>query len=193
VIHPDVAIEGPCVVGEDCVIRSGSRLEDAVLGRGVEVRDHCVVVSSRIGDDAKLGPFAHVRPGSIIEADAHVGNFVELKKTRLGRGSKASHLTYLGDADIGAGCNIGAGTITCNYDGVNKHPTTLGPDVFVGSDSQLVAPVTVGAGAYVAAGTTVTENVPAGALALSRTRQMNLEGWVERRKKKAAGARSSHS
>jgi len=133
-----------------------------------------------------------VRPGSIVEAGAHVGNFVELKKTRLGTGSKASHLTYLGDADIGPNCNIGAGTITCNYDGVNKYPTTLGAGVFVGSDSQLVAPVTVGEGAYVAAGTTVTENVPPGALALSRVRQLNLEGWVARRKK-AAGGRSSRS
>jgi bifunctional UDP-N-acetylglucosamine pyrophosphorylase / glucosamine-1-phosphate N-acetyltransferase len=192
VFYPDVLVEGDCVIGEDCVIRSGSRLAGVVLGRGVEVRDHCVLLDSRIDDDAQLGPFAHVRPGSIVEAGAHVGNFVELKKTRLGKGSKASHLTYLGDADIGPYCNIGAGTITCNYDGVNKHPTTLGAGVFVGSDSQLVAPVTVGPGAYVAAGTTVTENVPAGALALSRVRQLNLEGWVARRKK-AAGGRPSRS
>jgi bifunctional UDP-N-acetylglucosamine pyrophosphorylase/glucosamine-1-phosphate N-acetyltransferase len=128
-----------------------------------------------------------------VEASAKVGNFVELKKTRLGKGSKAPHLAYLGDADIGPACNIGAGTITCNYDGANKFATTLGAGVFVGSDSQLVAPVTLGAGAYVAAGTTVTEDVPPGALALSRVRQLNMEGWVERRKKKAAGARSSNS
>jgi bifunctional UDP-N-acetylglucosamine pyrophosphorylase/glucosamine-1-phosphate N-acetyltransferase len=184
VLYPDVIIEGASVIGEDCVVRSGSRLADVVLGRGVEVKDHCVLLASRIGDNAQIGPFAHVRPGSIVEADAHLGNFVELKKTRLGRGSKASHLTYLGDADIGPGCNIGAGTITCNYDGVSKHPTTLGAGVFVGSDTQLVAPVTLGAGAYVAAGTTVTEDVPAGALALSRVRQINMEGWVARRKKK---------
>jgi bifunctional UDP-N-acetylglucosamine pyrophosphorylase/glucosamine-1-phosphate N-acetyltransferase len=193
VFYPDVLVEGDCVIGEDCLVRSGSRLAGVVLGRGVEVKDHCVLLDSRIGDNAQLGPFAHVRPGSIVEANAHVGNFVELKKTRLGKGSKASHLAYLGDADIGPGCNIGAGTITCNYDGVNKHPTTLGAGVFVGSDSQLVAPVTIGEGAYVAAGTTVTENVPAGALALSRVRQLNLEGWVARRKKKAAGGRSSRS
>jgi bifunctional UDP-N-acetylglucosamine pyrophosphorylase/glucosamine-1-phosphate N-acetyltransferase len=129
----------------------------------------------------------------VLEANARVGNFVELKKTRLGKGSKAPHLAYLGDAEIGPNCNIGAGTITCNYDGVNKYPTTLGPGVFVGSDSQLVAPVTLGEGAYVAAGTTVTEDVPPGALALSRVRQLNLEGWVARRKKKAAGGSSSHS
>jgi bifunctional UDP-N-acetylglucosamine pyrophosphorylase/glucosamine-1-phosphate N-acetyltransferase len=155
-----------------------------VVGRRVEIRDHCVLADGRIGDDARIGPFAHLRPGSIVEAEAHVGNFVELKKTRLGRGSKASHLAYLGDAEIGPGCNIGAGTITCNYDGTNKHRTSLGPGVFVGSDTQLVAPVAVGKGAYVAAGTTVTEDVPPGALALSRVRQLNLPGWVARRKKK---------
>ena len=193
VFYPDVLVEGDCVIGEDCVIRSGSRLANMVLGRGVEVKDHCVLQDSRVGDEAQLGPFAHLRPGSILEANARVGNFVELKKTRLGKGSKASHLAYLGDADIGPGCTIGAGTITCNYDGVNKHPTTLGAGVFVGSDSQIVAPVTIGEGAYVAAGTTVTDDVPAGALALSRVRQLNLEGWVARRKTKAAGGRSSHS
>ena len=193
VIHPDVLIEGDTVVGEDCVIRSGSRLTNMVLGRGVEVKDHCVLTDSKVGDDAQLGPFAHLRPGSVLEAKSKVGNFVELKKTRLGHGSKAPHLAYLGDAQIGPSCNIGAGTITCNYDGVHKHATTLGPGVFIGSDTQLVAPVTVGEGAYIAAGTTVTEDVPAGALAISRTRQLNLEGWVERRKKKDAAGHSSRS
>jgi len=192
VLYPDVLLEGECVIGEDCVVRSGSRLVNMVLGRGVEVKDHCVLQDSRIGDDAQLGPFAHLRPGSILDAKAKVGNFVELKKTRLGKGSKAPHLAYLGDAQIGPGCNIGAGTITCNYDGVHKHQTTLGPGVFIGSDTQLVAPVTVGEGAYVAAGTTVTDDVPPGALAISRVRQLNLEGWVAR-KKKAAGGGSSHS
>lgn len=190
VLYPDVYIEGECVIGEDCVVRPGSRLVNMTLGRGVEVKDHCVLTDSRIGDDAQLGPFAHLRPGSVLDAKARVGNFVELKKTRLGLGSKAPHLAYLGDAEIGPGCNIGAGTITCNYDGVHKHPTKLGPGVFIGSDTQLVAPVTVGEGAYVAAGTTVTEDVPAGALAISRTRQLNLEGWVERRKRKATGGGS---
>jgi bifunctional UDP-N-acetylglucosamine pyrophosphorylase/glucosamine-1-phosphate N-acetyltransferase len=183
VLYPDVIIEGECTIGEDCVIRSGSRLANMTLGRAVEVKDHCVLQDSRIGDEAQLGPFAHLRPGSVLEAGARVGNFVELKKTRLGKGSKAPHLAYLGDAEIGERCNVGAGTITCNYDGTHKHKTTLGPGVFVGSDSQLVAPVTIGAGAYVAAGTTVTEDVPPGALALSRVRQLNLEGWVARRKK----------
>ena len=185
VLYPDVIIEGACVIGEDCIIRPGSRLVNMVLGRGVEVKDHCVLQDSRVGDEAQLGPFAHLRPGSIMEANTKVGNFVELKKTRLGKGSKAPHLAYLGDAEIGERCNIGAGTITCNYDGTHKHKTTLGPGVFVGSDSQLVAPVTLGAGSYVGAGTTVTQDVPAGALALTRVRQLNLEGWVARRKKKA--------
>jgi bifunctional UDP-N-acetylglucosamine pyrophosphorylase/glucosamine-1-phosphate N-acetyltransferase len=193
VFYPDVLVEGACVIGEDCVLRSGSRLVNMVLGRGVEVKDHCVLADSRIGDDAQLGPFAHLRPGSTLDANARVGNFVELKKTRLGRGSKAPHLAYLGDAEIGPGCNIGAGTITCNYDGVHKHTTTLGPGVFVGSDTQLVAPVTLGEGAYVAAGTTVTDDVPPGALAISRVRQLNLEGWVARRKKTTAGRGSTHS
>jgi len=193
VFYPDVLVEGASVIGEDCILRSGSRLANMVLGRGVEVKDHCVLQDSTIGDDAQLGPFAHLRPGSILEAKARVGNFVELKKTRLGKGSKAPHLAYLGDAEIGPGCNIGAGTITCNYDGTHKHKTELGPGVFIGSDTQLVAPVTVGEGAYVAAGTTVTQDVPPGALAISRTRQLNLEGWVARRKQKAAGGGTSHS
>ena len=196
-IYPDVIVEGACVLGEDCVVRPGCRLIDVVLGRGVEVKDHSVLQESRVGDGAAVGPFAHLRPGSVLEAGARVGNFVELKKTRMGRGSKASHLAYLGDADIGADCNIGAGTITCNYDGERKHPTTLGAGVFVGSDTQLVAPVTVGAGAYVGAGTTVTEDVPPGALAISRVRQLNLEGWVKRRGRKRAkrqrAGRSPHS
>jgi bifunctional UDP-N-acetylglucosamine pyrophosphorylase/glucosamine-1-phosphate N-acetyltransferase len=181
IVYPDVIVEGPTVIGEDCVIRSGCRLTDSRLERGVEVRDHSVVLESRVGNGAKIGPFAHLRPGSVLEADCHVGNFVELKKTRLGRTSKANHLAYLGDATIGPGCNIGAGTITCNYDGKYKHPTILGRDVFIGSDTQLVAPVKVDDGSYVAAGSTVTQDVPSGALAISRSRQRNVEGWVKRR------------
>ena len=192
ILYPDVIVEGAARIGEDCVIRPGCRLNGVVLGRGVEIKDHSVLEDAKVGDGATIGPFAHLRPGSVLERNAKVGNFVELKKTRLGAGSKASHLAYLGDAEIGDGCNIGAGTITCNYDGENKHRTTLGPGVFIGSDTQLVAPVTVGEGAYVGAGTTVTDDVPAGALALSRVRQINLEGWVGRRKK-SGRARSSHS
>ena len=193
VLYPDVIVEGASSIGADCVVHSGTRLTDVVLGNGVLVKDHCVLRESRLGDGAEVGPFAHFRPGAVLDDAAKVGNFVELKKTRLGRGSKASHLAYLGDAEIGPGCNIGAGTITCNYDGTGKYKTTLGPGVFIGSDTQLVAPVTVGEGAYVGAGTTVTDDVPAGALAISRVRQLNLEGWVARRKAKAGKAGASRS
>jgi bifunctional UDP-N-acetylglucosamine pyrophosphorylase/glucosamine-1-phosphate N-acetyltransferase len=181
VIHSDVVIEGASVVGEDCVVGRGSRVVASRLGRGVLIKDYSLIYDSVVGHGAQVGPFAHLRPGSLVDAEARVGNFVELKKTRLGRGSKASHLAYLGDATIGPACNIGAGTITCNYDGKLKHPTTLGREVFIGSDTQLVAPVHLKDGAYVAAGTTVTENVPAGALAIGRSRQRNIEGWVAKR------------
>jgi len=184
VIWPDVIVEGRCVIGEDCVLRSGCRVADSRIGRGVEIKDHSVILESTVGAGTQVGPFAHLRPGVVLQRDCRVGNFVELKKTQMGRGSKANHLAYLGDARIGPDCNIGAGTITCNYDGEKKHLTTLGPDVFIGSDTQLVAPVTVRAGAYVAAGTTVTEDVPPGSLAIGRARQRNLQGWVARRKKK---------
>jgi len=186
-LYPGVIIEGASVLGEGCVVRPGCRLVSVVAGRNVEFRDHSLVQESRLGDGASVGPFAHLRPGSVLEAEVRVGNFVEVKKSRLGRGTKASHLSYLGDAEIGAGSNIGAGTITCNYDGVKKNPTRLGRGVFIGSDTQLVAPVTLGDGAYVAAGTTVTRDVPAGALAISRCDQKNLEGWVARRRRKKKG------
>jgi bifunctional UDP-N-acetylglucosamine pyrophosphorylase/glucosamine-1-phosphate N-acetyltransferase len=136
-----------------------------------------------VGDGALLGPYAHLRPGSEIGEAAHLGNFVETKKVRMGKGSKANHLSYLGDAVIGAGVNVGAGAITCNYDGVHKHTTTIGDGVFVGSDSTLVAPLTVGDGAYIAAGSCITEDVPAEALALGRSRQTTKPGWVAGRKK----------
>ena len=184
IIYPGVTIEGASVLGEDCVVRQGCRLVDSRIGRGVEIKDYSVVLESRIDDGAKVGPFAHLRPGSRLDRDVRVGNFVELKKTRLGRGTKANHLAYLGDATIDAECNIGAGTITCNYDGERKHPSILGRGVFVGSDAQLVAPVRLEDGAYVAAGTTVTEDVPAGALAIGRARQRNVPGWVARRKRR---------
>ena len=189
VIWPGVLVEGRCVIGEDCEIRSGVRLCDATLGQGVRVLDHCVVEESRLADGAVVGPFAYLRHGTVVEERAKVGTFVETKKTRLGRGSKAPHLSYLGDAEIGPDCNIGAGTITCNYDGVDKHSTVIEAGVFVGSDTQLVAPVRVGAGAYVAAGSTVTDDVPPGALAISRTPQANVEGWVDRKRRKSARKR----
>jgi len=182
-IYPDVLIEGATVIGQDCTIRSGCRVNESKIGNGATIKDHCLVDNSKIGPGAEVGPFAHLRPGTDLGPETKVGNFVELKKARLGRGSKASHLSYLGDATIGANCNIGAGTITCNYDGSKKHQTVLGDGVFIGSDSQLVAPVKVGKGAYVAAGSSVVEDVPAGSLAIGRGRQVNIVGWVKRRRK----------
>jgi bifunctional UDP-N-acetylglucosamine pyrophosphorylase/glucosamine-1-phosphate N-acetyltransferase len=189
VIHPDVIVEGATVLGQECVVQHGCRIVDCRIGSGVEIKDHSLLIESKVGNGAQVGPFAHLRPGSVLEKDARVGNFVEMKKATLGRGSKANHLTYLGDATVGAGSNIGAGTITCNYDGRLKHPTTIGSGVFIGSDTQLVAPVRLYDGAYVAAGSTVTDDVPSGALALSRCRQRNVRGWVERKARQQAGKR----
>ncbi|NIM02222.1 MAG: UDP-N-acetylglucosamine diphosphorylase/glucosamine-1-phosphate N-acetyltransferase [Acidobacteria bacterium] len=189
VIYPGVIVEGACRIGAECVIRPGCRIVDSTIGAGTEIKDFSVVLESRVARNAAVGPFAHLRPGSILDDSTKVGNFVEVKKTRLGRGSKASHLTYLGDATIGEGCNIGAGTITCNYDGANKSPTDLGKGVFIGSNTQLVAPLKIGAGAYVAAGSTVTRDVPKGALAIGRSRQKNIEGWVARQSKKRKRAK----
>lgn len=182
VVYPGVIIEGASILGEGCVVGPGARLRDVVAGKDVEIKDHCFLADARLGDGAVVGPFAHFRPGVVLETGAKVGNFVEIKKSRIGKGTKAMHLSYLGDADVGPGCNIGAGTITCNYDGEKKSPTVLGAGVFIGSDTQLVAPVKVGKGAYVAAGTTVTEDVPPGSLAIGRCKQANVEGWVERRR-----------
>jgi bifunctional UDP-N-acetylglucosamine pyrophosphorylase / glucosamine-1-phosphate N-acetyltransferase len=183
IIHPHVYLEGRTALGNGCEIQSGVRIADSTLGSGVFVNNHCVITSARVGDEARLGPFAHIRPDSEIGPEAHVGNFVELKKTMLGRGSKAGHLTYLGDATIGEKVNIGAGTITCNYDGVSKNQTVIEDGAFIGSDSQLVAPVRVGQGAYVAAGSSITRDVPADSLAISRGAQTNKEGWVSRRRR----------
>jgi bifunctional UDP-N-acetylglucosamine pyrophosphorylase/glucosamine-1-phosphate N-acetyltransferase len=188
VIEPYVQLLGETRIGSECRIRSYSVVQNSVLGDGVLVRNGCVMDGAEIADGAVLGPYAHLRPESRIGEGAHVGNFVETKKVRLGKGSKANHLNYLGDAEIGAGVNIGAGAITCNYDGVHKHLTTIGDGVFVGSDSTLVAPVTLGDGSYVAAGSCVTMEVPAGALAVGRSRQVNKEGWAARKKLRAQGA-----
>jgi bifunctional UDP-N-acetylglucosamine pyrophosphorylase/glucosamine-1-phosphate N-acetyltransferase len=194
VLYPDVLFEGPVVLGEGCTVRSGSRIADSRLGSGVVVKDHSVITESQIGDDVQVGPFAHLRPGTRLDNSVKVGNFVEIKKSRLREGVKASHLSYLGDADIGENSNIGAGTITCNYDGVDKHPTTLGKNVFIGSDSQLVAPVKLGDNAYVGAGSTITKDVPAGALAVGRGRQFNKEGWVKKKTgKKKSGPKGGAS
>jgi len=187
VIEPYVQLLGKTRVGAECQIRSFTVIEDCTLGDRVLVRQSCVLEESQVADGAKIGPFAHLRPGSEIGEEAHVGNFVETKKAKLGKGVKASHLTYLGDAEIGEGTNVGAGVITCNYDGVKKHRTQIGKGVFVGSDSTLVAPVTVEDGAFIGAGSCITKDVPAGALALGRARQANLEGWVEARRGKLKG------
>lgn len=160
VIYPDVAIEGPTVVGANCEIRSGSRITNSRLGDNVVIKDHCIIIDSNIDSNCAVGPFAHLRMNAYLEESSVVGNFVEVKKSRLGRGSKSMHLTYLGDATIGAKTNIGAGTITCNYDGKDKHPTVIEDDVRIGSDTMLVAPVTVGKGSVTAAGSVVTEDVP---------------------------------
>ncbi|MDX6385495.1 MAG: bifunctional UDP-N-acetylglucosamine pyrophosphorylase / glucosamine-phosphate N-acetyltransferase [Blastocatellia bacterium] len=160
VIHPDVHIEGKSVIGEGCEIQQGSRIKDSRLGDRVTIKDHCLIVDSEIGDDCAVGPFAHLRMNARMEERAVVGNFVEVKKSKIGRGTKSMHLTYLGDATIGEDTNIGAGTVTCNYDGKHKHPTVIGSRVRIGSDTMLVAPVCVGDGAVTAAGSVVTEDVP---------------------------------
>lgn len=187
VIGPNVTLQGECEIGSGVTIGQGSVLTHSTVGDGSEVKPYSVLEEAVVGPRCHVGPFARLRPGTRLDEGVHVGNFVETKKAHLRKGTKASHLTYLGDAEIGAGCNIGAGTITCNYDGVNKHLTTLGDGVFIGSDTQLVAPVTVGDGAFVAAGSTIVEDVPAGALALSRAQQVNKEGWAERRRKVLEG------
>jgi bifunctional UDP-N-acetylglucosamine pyrophosphorylase/glucosamine-1-phosphate N-acetyltransferase len=182
VIEPFVQLLGRTKIGAGCRIRSFTVIENCTLGRDVLVRQSCVLTDSAIADGAKIGPFAHLRPGSEIGEEVHIGNFVETKKAKLAKGAKAGHLTYLGDVEVGAGTNIGAGTITCNYDGVNKHKTIIGKDAFIGSDSTLVAPVTVGDGAYVGAGSCITRDVPADSLAVSRVRQVVKEGWAAARR-----------
>ncbi|HET6437182.1 MAG TPA: bifunctional UDP-N-acetylglucosamine diphosphorylase/glucosamine-1-phosphate N-acetyltransferase GlmU [Anaeromyxobacter sp.] len=182
VIEPDVRLRGRTRIGSGTVIGAGCILTDAVVGEEVTLKPYCVVEEASISRAAVIGPFARIRPGSDIGEGAHVGNFVETKKVHLGKGSKANHLTYLGDAEVGEGVNVGAGTITCNYDGEKKHPTRIGDGAFIGSDSILVAPIEIGAGAYVGAGSTLTESVPPGALAIGRARQVTKEGWVARLK-----------
>jgi bifunctional UDP-N-acetylglucosamine pyrophosphorylase/glucosamine-1-phosphate N-acetyltransferase len=190
VIGPGVVLQGRTAIGEGCLIHAGCRLTNATVGPRVTILDHSVITSSRISAGAKIGPLAHIRPESEIGENAHVGNFVELKKTSLGRGSKANHLAYLGDATIGEGANIGAGTITCNYDGERKHQTVIEDGAFIGSDSQLVAPVRIGKGAYVGAGSTITKDVPADALAVSRTPQQNRLEWASARRARRAKGQS---
>jgi bifunctional UDP-N-acetylglucosamine pyrophosphorylase/glucosamine-1-phosphate N-acetyltransferase len=172
------------VIGEDCRVGAGAILESAVLADRVVVAPYTLVANSRIETGAQVGPFARLRMDAEVGADARVGNFVELKKTKLGAGAKSQHLAYLGDSEIGAGTNIGAGTITCNYDGQNKHRTQIGERAFIGSNATLVAPLEIGAASYVAAGSVITDAVPPEALALGRARQTVKPGWVKKRRKK---------
>jgi len=184
VVYPFVTIEGKTTIGSRCVIEPGVHLVDVQVGDDVHLKTGTVAEDAVIANEATVGPYAHLRPGSRLGRHVKVGNFVETKKAVFGDGAKASHLSYIGDAEIGADANIGAGTITCNYDGVNKNKTVIEDGAFIGSDTQLVAPVRVGKGAYVGAGSTITKDVPPGALALSRTPQRVIEGWVARKKKK---------
>jgi bifunctional UDP-N-acetylglucosamine pyrophosphorylase/glucosamine-1-phosphate N-acetyltransferase len=182
ILEPFVQVLGRSKIGSDCRIRSYSVICNSVIGDNVHVRPGCIMDQATVSAGAILGPYTHLRPGSEIGEGAHVGNFVETKKAKLGRGSKANHLAYLGDTEIGAGVNVGAGTITCNYDGVAKHVTVIEDGVFVGSNATLVAPLKIDKGAYVAAGSTITDDVPADALALGRGRQAIKEGWAKRRR-----------
>lgn len=184
VLHPFVSLEGLTELAEGSEVLPFTRLVDTRLDAGAAIGPHCEAAEARIGARARVGPFSRLRPGTVIGEDVRIGNFVEVKNSVLGKGAKAQHLAYLGDADVGAGANVGAGVITCNYDGEKKHRTSIGEGAFIGTDTQLVAPVSVGKGAYVGAGTTVTQDVPDGALALSRSPQVNKEGWVRRRKSK---------
>jgi bifunctional UDP-N-acetylglucosamine pyrophosphorylase / glucosamine-1-phosphate N-acetyltransferase len=182
IIEPFVQLLGKTRIGAQCRIRSYSVIENCTLGADVLVLQSCVLTESVVSDGARIGPFARLRPGCDIGQGSHVGNFVEIKKAKLGKGSKAGHLTYLGDAEVGADCNIGAGVITCNYDGVQKHLTRIGPGAFVGSDSTLVAPVEIGEGAYIGAGSCITQDVPPGSLAVARSHQVIKEGWAVTRR-----------
>lgn len=188
VIEAGASLRGTTRVGSGTTIDTGCVLVNAEVGDGALFKPYSVATDSRVGDGAQIGPFAHLRPGSDIEAEAHIGNFVETKKTRVRRGAKANHLSYLGDGDVGEGANVGAGTIFCNYDGFQKHRTVIGEGAFIGSDSQIVAPVRIGKGAYVATGTTVTMDVPDDALAIGRTKQENKEGYASRLKSRLAAA-----
>ena len=190
VIHPGVVIQGHSRIGSACEIHAYVRIADSELADRVTIHNFCLIVGSRVAEGAAIGPFAHLRQATEVGQGAKIGNFVELKKTTLGAGSKANHLSYLGDATIGASVNVGAGTITCNYDGQTKHETVIEDGAFIGSDTQLIAPVRIGKGAYVGAGSSITEDVPPGALAIARGRQANIEGWVDRKKNSASTTES---
>jgi bifunctional UDP-N-acetylglucosamine pyrophosphorylase/glucosamine-1-phosphate N-acetyltransferase len=178
-IYPNVCIEENTLIGRGCVIYPNVRIIDSRIGANVIIKDASILESSEVRDNAVIGPFARLRPGTKILKNARIGNYVEVKASTIGEGSKAQHLSYIGDARIGRNVNVGAGTITCNYDGVRKHKTVIEEDVFIGSDTQLVAPVRVKKGAYVGAGSTITQDVPPGALAISRSEQRLIESWAK--------------
>jgi bifunctional UDP-N-acetylglucosamine pyrophosphorylase/glucosamine-1-phosphate N-acetyltransferase len=184
VIYPSVQIEGRSQIAEDVTIRSFSRITNCRIGGASVVLEGCIIVDSTLGEQVSVGPYAHLRMNTVLADTVKVGNFVEVKNSSVGYGTKSMHLTYLGDATIGRNVNVGAGTITCNYDGVKKNPTVIEDEVFIGSDSQLIAPVRIGKGAYVAAGSSITDDVPPESLAIARGRQSVKEGWVRERKKK---------
>lgn len=186
VIEPCVQLLGKSKIGARCLVKTGSVVHNSVLGDQVTVESHCVISDSKLDADVIVGPFARIRMETHLKSGARIGNFVESKKTVVGEGTKAMHLSYLGDARIGSKTNIGAGTITCNYDGFHKHPTTIGSKVFIGSDSALVAPVKIGDGAYVGAGSTITENVPSDGLGIARGRQVNKPGWASKKRRELA-------
>jgi bifunctional UDP-N-acetylglucosamine pyrophosphorylase/glucosamine-1-phosphate N-acetyltransferase len=190
-VYPNVCLGPRTEIGSGCVVYPNTRVTDSRIGNGVTIMDSTVIESSEVREGATVGPFARLRPGSVIGPSAKIGNFVEVKKSVIGAGTKASHLSYLGDAEIGEKVNIGAGTITCNYDGQSKHKTVIEDGAFIGSDTQFVAPVTVGAGAYVGAGSTITRDVPPRALGVSRASQRNIEGWVAGRSARE-GKKSGH-
>ena len=183
VIYPNVHIEGETIVGSNCIIYPNTRIINTIIGNHVIIKDSTVIESSTIKDKATIGPFVHIRPGSVVGLSSKIGNFVEIKKTIIGDDVRASHLSYLGDAEIGKNVNIGAGTITCNYNGEEKHKTIIEDNVFVGSDTQLVAPVKVGKGAYIGAGSTITRDVPPLSLAITRAKQRNIENWTVKKTK----------
>jgi bifunctional UDP-N-acetylglucosamine pyrophosphorylase/glucosamine-1-phosphate N-acetyltransferase len=191
VIEPCVQLLGKTKVGVRCVIKTGSVIHDSVLGDNVTIEPHCVITKSRVDSGVVAGPFARMRPESHVKDGARIGNFVELKKSVVGEGSKVPHLSYIGDTRIGAKSNIGAGTITCNYDGFAKHPTAIGNKVFIGSDAVLVAPVRIGNGAYVAAGSVITDNVPSDALGIARGRQANKAGWAAKKRREMAAGKDT--
>jgi len=182
-IYPNVFLHGDTKVGKGCTIYPNTRIVDSTIKDDVIIRDCCLIEDSHIGKGCQVGPMAHLRPESVLAPDVRVGNFVEIKKSTLGAGTKAGHLSYIGDTKTGRDVNVGAGTITCNYDGKRKHQTQIGSGVFIGSDTQLVAPVNIGPGAYIGAGSTITKDVPGGSLSVSRTKQKTVKGWARKKSK----------